>query len=344
MSVHGAFRVWTSVSTAALAPGLGSGCTDQRARTEAAALGDTIAAVVDGARIGKSASEARFVATIDGFRNPESVRYDADQDVFFVSNVAGYGSVKDGNGYVSRISAADPARASPQVIVRSGRNGALLHAPKGMALHGDTLWVADIDVLRGFDRRTGSPLATLDFVSVGAVLLNDVAVGPDGTLRVTDTGIRMDESGSTYVGPARVFAVGPGGITVAASGSKDRQPNGITWDAARGRWLVLSFNPFVGEVLVLEAGGRLEPLHAGPGELDGVEALPSGGVLYSSWADSSLHLLAEGRDRRLIVQLREPADIGFDTRRHRVAIPMLMTGWVQVWSLGGGGRSPPATQ
>lgn len=336
-----AIRTSAMMSVVALATAFGAGCVDERVHAERAAAADTMAAPADGAMIGKSASDARFVATVDGFRNPESVRYDADQDVFFVSNVVGYGSAKDGNGYLSRVSAEEPARSRPRVFVRSGMNGAVLDAPKGMAIHADTLWVADIDVLRGFDRRTGAPLATIDFAPQGAVLLNDVAVGPDGTLRVTDTGIRMDESGSTYVGPARIFAVGPGGITVVASGSKHRQPNGITWSAAGQHWLVLSFNPFVGEVLALKPGGRLERHHTGPGELDGVEVLPSGGILYSSWADSSIHLLADGRDRRLIRELREPADFGLDTRRHRVAVPMLMTGWVQVWSLGVGREPRP---
>jgi hypothetical protein len=65
-----------------------------------------------------------------------------------------------------------------------------------MAIAGDTLCVADIDKLRGFDRMTGAPIATIDFAPQGATLLNDVAVGP-GDLRVTDTGIRMDDKGTT---------------------------------------------------------------------------------------------------------------------------------------------------
>jgi hypothetical protein len=34
-----------------------------------------------------------------------------------------------------------------------------------------------------------------------------------------------------------------------------------------------------------------------------------------------------------------PADIGFDTRRQRVAIPMPTMGWVQFWSLEAESRS-----
>jgi hypothetical protein len=69
------------------------------------------------------------------------------------------------------------------------------------------------------------------------------------------------------------------------------------------------------------------------GQLDGVEVLSSGAILYSSWADSSLHLLQAGRDVQVIREVRAPADIGFDTRRNRVAIPMPTMGWVQLWSL-----------
>jgi hypothetical protein len=53
------------------------------------------------------------------------------------------------------------------------------------------------------------------------------------------------------------------------------------------------------------------------GRLDGVEVLPSGGILYSSWADSSIHLLQGGRDRQVIREVTFPADIGFDPRRGR---------------------------
>ena len=97
--------------------------------------------------------EVKRVASIAGFRAPESVKYDPDQDVWFVSNIAGFGSEKDGRGYIVRISAEH--LDSMSVFAISGVNGVRLDAPKGMAIQGDTLWVTDIDVLRGFNRRTG---------------------------------------------------------------------------------------------------------------------------------------------------------------------------------------------
>lgn len=292
------------------------------------------APATDGVSIGMASANARFVANVTGFENPESVLHDADQDVYFVSNMVGFGSVKDGNGYIVRLNAADLNTST--VFVQSGSGGATLDAPKGMAISGDTLWVADIDKLRGFNRVTGVPLATVDFAPSGAVLLNDVAVGANGELRVTDTGIRMDEKGNYVVGPARIFAVGPNAaVRPVAFGPAIGLPNGIAWDAPHRRWVFVSFDPFRWDVKALDTTDSVHTLlaRAQQGRLDGVVVLPSGGILYASWADSSVHLLEGERDRLVIRNVIAPAAIGFDTRRNRVAIPMPTIGWVQVWTL-----------
>jgi sugar lactone lactonase YvrE len=288
--------------------------------------------------IGYSTSEARFVRNLIGFQGPESVKYDAEQDVWFVSNMTGAGSVKDANGYISRISAAHPDSAV--VFVESGQHGAVLDSPKGLAIHGDTLWVADISLLRGFDRHSGAPLATIDFTSRGAVQLNDVAIGPDGKLRVTDTGIMMTPKGVLHIGPDRVFVVGPGQqIGTMSDSATVTWPNGITWDGGRGRWIIVSFDPFDGRVYsVAPDGGEVKVLRQGSGRLDGVEVLADGSILFTSWADSSVHQLADGRDRTLVREMPEAADIGIDTRRNQLAIPLSVLGRVQIWDLGPIGR------
>ena len=314
-------------------------CLEPNERTSAEDVAARRAAPVNGvaAGVAPSGSDARFVHALGGFEGPESVRYDPDQDVFFISNMAGYGSAKDGNGFISRVNAANPTAAT--VFVRGGTNGVTLNAPKGLTIHGDTLWVTDIDVLRAFDRRTGAPLATIDFAPRGAVLLNDIAVGPDGTLRVTDTGILMSPEGIKHVGGDRIFEIGAGqAITVIDSGSQLRLPNGITWDSSGNRWLVVSFDPFIGEVTSSSgaAGDSARTvLFRGRPRFDGVEVLDDGSVLLTSWGDSSLHLITRGGDERQIVrEIPEPADLGVDTRRRRVAIPLAVLGQVQLWSVG----------
>ncbi|MDB4899012.1 MAG: hypothetical protein JWN53_820 [Gemmatimonadetes bacterium] len=286
-------------------------------------------------------TEARFVQNLIGFQGPESARYDAEQDVFFVSNQTGAGSAKDGNGYIARVSAANPDVST--VFVQGGRNGAVLDSPKGITLHGDTLWTADIDKLRAFDRHTGAPLLTIDFAPLGAVQLNDLAIGPDDALHVTDTGIIMGRDGVVHTGPDRIFIVGPNGtISVQAEGTQLQEPNGITWDSTRKQWIVVSFADYDGEVAAMPLKGRERHVlwRSAHGNFDGVEVLPNGAIVYTSWADSSIHVLEGGRDRQIIRDVPEPADIGIDTRRHRLAIPLTTLGRVQLWDLGAIGAWP----
>ena len=332
-------------------------CLEPHERTSADDVAAQRAAPVDGVATGvaPSGSDARFVHALGGFQGPESVRYDPDQDVFFISNMAGYGSVKDGNGFISRVNAANPTSAT--VFIQGGVGGVTLNAPKGIAIHGDTLWVTDIDVLRAFDRRTGAPLTSIDFAPLGAVQLNDIAVGPDGQLRVTDTGILMIPAGVKHVGGDRIFEIGAGqAITVIDSGAQLRLPNGITWDATAKRWLVVSFDPFIGEVTsgpAAQGDSARASIWRGRPRLDGIEVLEDGSMLFSSWGDSSVHQITRRGDRKQIVrEIPEPADIGVDTRRQRVAIPLATLGQVQFWSVGKSGaegsrsslRPPPSAE
>jgi sugar lactone lactonase YvrE len=298
------------------------------------AYADTVATGADSVVTGVSSREARFVENLTGFQDPESVRYDPEQDVFFVSNMTGNGSDKDGNGYITRVAAASPYGAS--LFAVGGKGGVTLNAPKGMTIHGDTLWVCDIDALRGFERHSGQPLATIDFAPQRAVMLNDVAVGPDGRLRVTDTGIEMKLVGNVHTGPDRIFEVGPGGaITEVANSLELRQPNGVWWDSTGGRWIVVSFDPFEGEVAAMpRTGATRQILHRSPsGHFDGLAVMPGGAILYTSWADSSVHVLRGADDRQLVREVPEAADIGIDTRRWRLAIPLATLGRVQLWAL-----------
>lgn len=280
-----------------------------------------------------SPTGARLVRQLGGLEDPESVRYDPDQDVFFISNMYGIGSGKDGNGYIVKASAADPARA--MMFAEGGKHGVTLDAPKGMALHGDTLWVADIDVLRGFDRTSGAPLATIDLEPQGAVLLNDVVLGPDGRIYTTDSGIIMSEKGVLEPGGDKIFAIGPGRrVSVVASGPQLEHPNGITWDPATRRMLVASFGTFHSQVYALTPGDSTHPvLVRGPGRFDGIEPAGDGRFLVACWRDSSVHLVGRGKDVQVVRNIPTPADIGYDAGRRRLAVPSTAGGKVLFWDL-----------
>jgi sugar lactone lactonase YvrE len=277
-------------------------------------------------------ASAQKLGVLGQMKTPESVKYDADLDAYFVSNINGNPSQKDGNGYIVRIPAESTTTAT--VIAEGGKNGVRLDAPKGMAIQGDRLYVADIDVVRVLDKRTGRMVKTIDLRPMHAIFLNDIAVGGDSAIYVTDTNVRFDaQGGMSNPGENRIFriALADDKVTEAAKGAALANPNGITWDAANGRFIVA---PFGGKDLQSwKPGEAPTTIASGPGQYDGVELLADGRILVSSWADSSVQVVRDGRMSKLVGQVNAPADIGVDTRRMVLAIPRFSENTVEFWKL-----------
>lgn len=276
-----------------------------------------------------AAPAARHIGTVEGLQNPESARWDPELGFWFVSNINGTPAAKDNNGYISRIK-ADGTVDSLKFVV-GGRDKVTLNGPKGIAIVGDTLWVADIDALRGFNRKTGAAVASISVP--GALFLNDVAAGPDGVY-FTDTGVRFGADGSiTHPGPDRVFRLAGRTVTTAVRFPDRPGPNGITWDSAGSLFVVV---PFGDSTIVTWAPGdsAARPFAAGPGMMDGVEPLGGERYLVTAWADSSLDIIEKGKVTRLAGDLPGPADIGLDRAGGRVAVPLLTENRMELFQLG----------
>jgi hypothetical protein len=283
-----------------------------------------------------SATASSGPARVEGFKNPESAKYDAELDVWYVSNVNGSPVAKDGNGYISRLKGDGTVDSLTWIV--GGTNGVKLDAPKGLALQGDTLWVADITRVRGFNRRTGAPVASIDVK--GSKFLNDIAVGGDG-LYVTDTGVEGSAKGIEHTGPDRIYRIAPDrAVSIAIQSDSLAGPNGITWDGAQGRFIVV---PFAGKVIQAWSPGAKTTVPLGPtkGQLDGVELLGENRLLVTSWTDSSLFVFQNGTITPVANGLPSPADIGIDTKRNRVAIPLLLENRVEFRALPAPGKGMP---
>src|SRR5687767_11155628 len=279
------------------------------ARDETEATGDSAAGVAAPAEFSRAASvQAEF-------KTPEAVRFDAIDDVFFVSNINGNPGEKDNNGFISRVR-AEGGEIDSLMFIAGGRRGVTLNAPKGLAITGDTLWVADIDAVRAFDKRTGRPIAS--HVIQGAVFLNDIATGPDGALYITDTGIQITDAGMSHPGPDRVFKLTRGGQASSALQLDSLVgPNGITWDDANQRFIIVAFAGK--DIMAWKPGdSTTTTIATGKGMFDGVERLADGRILISTWSDSSIYVLDGSALVRAVSGVQSPADIGVDTKRNRV--------------------------
>jgi sugar lactone lactonase YvrE len=257
-----------------------------------------------------------------GYDTPESALHDPDADVYLVSNIHGAPLAKDGNGYIARV---QPDGGMERYWIQGGRDGVTLHAPKGMALHRGVLWVADIDVLRRFDRATGRPLG--DVAIPGATFLNDIAAAPDGTIYCTDTGL---DAKFEPTGTDAIWRIGADGVPAALLRGTDLgQPNGIA--ATDAGVYVVSWRD--GAFFQVDRQGRRTDLAKAPtAQLDGLVRVPVDATadgrgraawLATSWAGECVYRFdTSGGCVPLPAKLAQPADAGYDQQRRRLLVPL----------------------
>jgi hypothetical protein len=279
----------------------------------------------------KTNAQPQRIAVIEGLSQPEALSFDESQNVYFVSNVNGSPGVKDGNGFISRIS-ADGVMDSLHFI-QGGRDGVQLDAPMGSRVQGDTLWVLDVDKLRGFDTKSGKPYVTVDLSPLKALFLNDLAIDSTGEFYITDTGVLVAANGmDSHPGPDRILHVAHDrSISVAASTALFSSPDGIAWDQRAKRFILAPFaGPSVQEWRIGDAGPK--DIAQGKGMFDGAEVEHDGTILITSWNDSSISTL-EGE--KLVPRISklgyQPADVSMDAGRSRVGIVSLVANKFELW-------------
>lgn len=288
------------------------------------------------AACGEKAPEAVVDAPVavvsTGLMTPESVLWDATRNVWYVSNINGSPLGKDDNGYIVRLG-PDGAPMDTVPFINGADDDITLNAPKGMAIVGDTLYVADIDAVRTFNLATGTQLASIEMGAMGATFLNDVAAGDLGVVYITDSGISFDSTGAvTHPGKSRVFILVAGNVSEAVVLPEQSAVNGMAWDAARGAWILVGFNS--PNIFAWTPGAdSVEVLGTGPGGGDGLVMLADGRALFSSWADSSLTVFVNGTSTTLRKGLPSPADLGYDAARNIVAVPLFQENRVELWQV-----------
>jgi hypothetical protein len=266
------------------------------------------------ARPAMTALAPAALTLIGDLRGPESALHDPEQDVYFISNLNGGLLTADNNGFITRVDAK--SMAVNLKWIEGGVNGVTLHAPKGMAVLGDTLYVSDIGGVRKFDRRTGAPRVLIALT--GSTLVNDITT--DGrSLYVSDTGIRP-APGTTFfeTGTDAVWKITDDRAEKIAASTELDHPNGLDW--IDGRLWVVTFR---GNHLYQLDGGKIRRAVELPkGQLDGLVHLADGSVLVSSWLGNEIYRGKTGGPfHAILAGLAAPADIGYDATHRRLLVP-----------------------
>lgn len=254
--------------------------------------------------------------TAGGLSGPEAVRYDPELDVFFVSNFNDE-PAGDANGFVSKVSPDGEVLVAKFMV---GTEDWPFHGGRGMFIDQSGLWVVDANGVHLFDRHSGKQLDFVDLSEFDPGFPNDIVMGKDGALYVTDTGT------------ASLYRIADRKASLA--GKVPMNPNGITADPDTGRLLMVPWSD--GDEIIawdideerFSAVGKLN----GGGNFDGIEVVGNT-IIIASQMDTSLHFMVDGVDRRAIELPGKPADIGIDTKRNTVAVPYVALDQVDIISL-----------
>ncbi|MCL7988479.1 ATP-binding protein [Sphingobacterium sp. lm-10] len=237
---------------------------------------------------------------------PESVLPITTSSTLLVSLIDGAGNEKDGKGGVAVLH-ADGKLKNPSWVTG-------LHAPKGMAIHDDRLYIADITDVVVVNVNTGELLKKIPVA--GASFLNDVTTDSQGRVFVSDTRehkiyLIENDKASLYLDEAN----NANGVRVI--------DNTLYVLAGKELWKVdQNKNKTIVATGLAENGDGLEPV--GNGDFL-VTCWP--GLIYYVKADGTLEQLLDVRGKM------NTADLGYDSANQTLYIPTFNNNSVVAYKL-----------
>jgi hypothetical protein len=248
-----------------------------------------------------------------GFERPESVFHDPFSDVYFVSNAPADSRAAGSRGFISAVSAEGKVLALKWID--GAADSVSLHAPKGMAATGDFLFVADIDRVRRFDRKTGGPRG--EVLIPGATWLCGMAAGDDGSVYFTDAGLRDGAGGPEPSGTDAVYRIEPGGrLDTLARGATLGRPTAVSV-SGDSVWVVAAGS---GELYRVANGGTTDVVKLPKGGLDGLVVLNGEAFVASRESRSIFRGPLSGPFTEILTGIGIPGGLGHDLWRHRLLI------------------------
>lgn len=257
------------------------------------------------------------VKETSGFHHPESVIQSGSN--LYVSDI-GVGmepAAKDGDGHIGKIDLATGKLVDAHFLPAEGT----LNAPKGMAIDGNTLYVADVDRIVVFDVVTRRRVT--EVVIAGTGFLNDLVLG-QGKLYASAT-----DNGKIYAVDLKTFRY------AALSVDSIAGANGLYFDSVAQRLYCVSIGNWShpdGRVYGIDVHtGKMEKLGDYQGLLDGV-ALVGGTLYFSDWGQdmkTGVMLamdLATHKVRVLSGEIAGPADFAISRDGGYFIIPEMLKG------------------
>ena len=241
-------------------------------------------------------------ATDTVMQTPESVLYDATNDVIYVANIGAVNKEsQDGDGFISQL--------SPDGSVKELKWATGLNDPKGMGMYENTLYVTDLSEIVAIDIASGEVKDT--YPVEGALFLNDITVSSDGKVYATDSDTD------------KIHLLDNGQVSTWMNDSSLQRPNGLL--AEDDRLLLASAN-----------GGFLAPINMDNKTIedhwieeipsaDGIVKTANGHYIVSTWQGEVHYVDPENNRSQKLLDTKDQninsADIGYIESQEMLLVP-----------------------
>jgi hypothetical protein len=265
---------------------------------------------------------------ISGLESPQSFLADPATNTYFISNINGEPTARDNNGFITKLN------GNGEIVgfkfIAGGRNGTTLHAPKGMVLIENILYVADLDTLRAFDKNTGQTMISVSFPaqnrSRGAMSLFDIAAGNQGLLYVSDM------TGNTIY---QVDTAHQHQVSVLVHDDRLAGPAGLAVHPKTGHLIAVSWDK--GHIMDITPDGTLTELVSNSfftsrfQNLSGVDFDRWGNMYVSDSTKGKVWRMQPNKKFQVIAEyLPAPGDIGIDRVNNLILVPYVQANVAEV--------------
>ncbi len=261
---------------------------------------------------GKAPVELKQVWASDNtLRTPESVIHDTDRNVLYVSNINQSKDPKDGDGFISKLT---PQGQIEELYWVTGLNN-----PKGMALHNNVLYVADMDEVVTIAAETGAILGR--YKADDAKFLNDVVADKDGSIYVSDSQQN------------RIYQLRNGRMTTWLDKTKHDKPNGLYIDGD------LMLVAFMGNGEVRLADLNTKALIGFADKIpsaDGIVKIREESYLVSNWSGEVYYINSEGKNWKVLDTKGDninAADIAYSDETNLLYVPTFRDNRIVAYSV-----------
>lgn len=255
---------------------------------------------------------------LNDFDQPESVVADPTEDAIYISNINGQPTELNGKGYISKVS------MNGEVLNKYWLNN--LNAPKGMAIHGDSLYIADMQQVHQVS--ISKARIVNQFQVKQAKMLNDITIADDGTVYISD------------LLAGGIYRISDNQISLWFKDKNLPHPNGLLWQ--KNELLVASWGLGMNDNFTTQIAGSIYKLNIKKpelvvvkgseqlGNLDGL--VHKDNALYvSDWISGELFKIENDTSSKALILKPGLADIGI--AGSVLFTPSMFTGKVAAWEL-----------